>query len=105
MSPLTGGNIARNPAVTVPGPAPAPGVAAAKQFLATVRRIEELEQGVQVRLVNHGFSDPQCWERVDRLAQRKPGEPHPLVAPELFVPWLQQLKTQARRVIEAAQPR
>jgi hypothetical protein len=105
MSPLTGGNIARNPAVTVPGPAPAPGVAAAKQFLATVQRIEELEQGVQVRLVNHGFSDPQCWERVDRLAQRKPGEPHPLVAPELFVPWLQQLKTQARRVIEAAQPR
>jgi len=57
------------------GSAPAPGVAAARQFLATVRRIEELEQGVQVRLVNHGFSDPPFWDRVDRLARRKPGDP------------------------------
>ena len=79
--------------------------AAATQFLATVQRIEEMEQGEQVRLVNHGFSDSQFWERMDRRAQRKPGESHPLVAPELFVPWLQQLKTEARREIEAVQPR
>jgi metallo-beta-lactamase class B len=86
------------------GSAPAPGPAAAKQFLATVQRIEEMQQGVQVRLVNHGFSDPQFWERVDRLARRKPGEPHPFVAPELFVPWLQQLKTEAAKQIDAPPP-
>ena len=83
------------------GSAPAPGAAAARQFLATVRRIEDTEQGVQVRLVNHGFSDPQFWDRVDRLARRKPGEPHPFVAPEAFLPWLQQLKAEATRQIEA----
>ena len=83
------------------GSAPAPGAAAAKQFLDTVRRIEEMQQGVQVRLVNHGFSDPQFWERVDRLARRKPGETHPFVAPDVFLPWLQQLKAEATKQIEA----
>jgi hypothetical protein len=52
-------------------------------------------------LVNHGFSDPQFWNRVDRLAGRKPGDPHPFVAPELFLPWLQQLKAEATKQIEA----
>ena len=51
--------------------------------------------------VNHGFSDPQLWDRVDRLARRKPGEPHPFVAPEVFLPWLQQLKADATKQIEA----
>jgi hypothetical protein len=82
------------------GSAAAPGLAAAKQFLETVGRIEELQQGVQVRLVNHGFSDPQFWNRVDRLATRKPGDPHPFVAPDAFLPWLQQLKAEARKQIE-----
>jgi metallo-beta-lactamase class B len=77
------------------GSAPAPGEAAARQFLATVERIEKTQQGVQVRLVNHGFSDPQFWDRVDRLARRKPGDPHPFVAPEVFQPWLRQLKAEA----------
>jgi metallo-beta-lactamase class B len=87
------------------GSAPAPGAAAAQQFLATVRRIEETEQDVQVRLVNHGFSDPLFWDRVDRLARRKPGDPHPFVAPEAFLPWLQQLKAEATKQIETANPR
>jgi hypothetical protein len=56
---------------------------------------------VQVRLVNHGFSDPLFWDRVDRLATRKPGDPHPFVAPDLFLPWLQQLKAEATTQIEA----
>ncbi len=51
--------------------------------------------------VNHGFSDPQLWDRIDRLAGRKPGEPHPFVAPEVFLPWLQQLKADATKQIEA----
>jgi metallo-beta-lactamase class B len=84
------------------GSAPAPGAAAAEQFLATVRRLEEIQRGVQVRLVNHGFSDPQFWGRVDKLGQRKPGQPHSFVAPEVFVPWLQQLKVEAANQIKAA---
>jgi hypothetical protein len=55
--------------------------------------------------VNHAFSDPQLRDRVDRLARRKPGEPHPFVAPEVFLPWLQQLKAEATKQIEADSPR
>lgn len=83
------------------GSAPAVGLTPAKQFLETVRRIEDLEKDVQVRLVNHGFSDPQFWDRVDRLGRRMPGDPHPFVEPDAFLPWLQQLKTQATRQIES----
>jgi metallo-beta-lactamase class B len=99
MAVLDGGNSYR--AFLFGGSAPAAGTAAATQFLASVRRIEELGQGVQVRLVNHGFSDPMFWDRVDRLARRKPGEPHPFVAPELFLPWIQQLKAEASKTIGA----
>lgn len=84
------------------GSAPAPGKAAAEQFLGTVRRIETLEQGVQVRLVNHGFSDPRFWQRVDDLRQRKPGDAHPFVAPEVFGPWLQQLKAEAEKQLQTS---
>lgn len=66
-----------------------------------VKRIEELGQGVQVRLVNRGFSDPSFWNRVDGLARRMPGEPHPFVAPEVFLPWIQQLKAEMTSTSEA----
>lgn len=84
------------------GSAPAPGKAAAEQFLATVRRIEDTQQGVQVRLVNHGFSDAQFWQRVDKLARRKPGDPHPFIEPAGFVPWLQQLKAEAEKQLQTS---
>lgn len=57
MAPFTRGNIAIS-------------LAAEAQFLKTVRRIEELQQGVQST---------------------------PFVAPDAFLPWLQQLKAEATK--------
>src|SRR5262245_23669597 len=84
------------------GAAPGPGRQAAEQFLASVKRIEQLQDGVQVRVVTHAWMDPDFWDRVDRLAGRKPGDPHPFVAPDVFRAWIAELdKTAAARVNEA----
>ena len=84
------------------GAAPGPGRQAAEQFLASVKRIERMQDGVQVRVVTHAWMDPDFWDRVDRLAGRKPGEPHPFVAPDVFRAWIAELDaTAATRLIEA----
>ena len=84
------------------GAAPGPGREAAEQFLASVNRIEQMQDGVQVRVVTHAWMDPDFWERVDRLMSRKPGEPHPFVAPDVFRAWIAELKTTAAaRVADA----
>jgi metallo-beta-lactamase class B len=77
------------------GAAPGPGREAAEQFLASVNRIEQMQDGVQVRIVTHAWMDPQFWDRVDRLAARQAGAPHPFVAPEVFRAWIAELKTTA----------
>jgi metallo-beta-lactamase class B len=82
------------------GSAPGAGTRAAEQFLASVKRIAGIQQRLQVRIVNHPFSDPEFWNRVDGLARRRPGDPHPFVAPEIFPGWLRQLEAQAMRQIE-----
>lgn len=83
------------------GSAPARGVPATEQFLATLKRLEGLQKGVQVRLVNHPFSDKDFWDRVDKLARRRPGDPHPfVVAPDVFPAWLQQLKGEATKQLQ-----
>jgi len=84
------------------GAAPGPGRQAAEQFLDSVNRIEQMQDGVQVRVVTHAWMDPDFWERVDRLMSRKPGEPHPFVAPDVFRAWIAELKTTAAaRVADA----
>jgi metallo-beta-lactamase class B len=84
------------------GAAPGPGRQAAEQFLASVKRIEQMQDGVQVRVVTHAWMDPQFWDRVDRLAARKPGDPHPFVAPDVFRAWIAELDaTAAARLKEA----
>jgi len=84
------------------GAAPGPGRQAAEQFLASVKRIERMQDGVQVRVVTHAWMDPDFWDRVDRLAGRKPGEPHPFVAPDVFRAWIAELDaTAATRLNEA----
>jgi hypothetical protein len=46
--------------------------------------------------------DPEFWDRVDRLASRKPGDPHPFVAPDVFRAWIAELEmTAAARLDEA----
>jgi metallo-beta-lactamase class B len=74
------------------GAAPAQGVAAAEQFVATIGRLERLQPRVQVRVVSHPFMDPAFWDRVDRLAARRPGDPHPFVVPGEFDAWIAGLK-------------
>src|SRR5262245_35752149 len=77
------------------GAAPGPGRPAAEQFLASVKRIEQMQDGVQARIVTHAWMDPGFWDRVDRLAARKAGDPHPFVAPEVFRAWLEELEAAA----------
>ena len=74
------------------GAAPGPGVPATEQFLATINRLEQMQQGVEVRVVSHPFMDPTFWDRVDRLAARRPGDPHPFVGPGEFGTWIAELK-------------
>jgi metallo-beta-lactamase class B len=84
------------------GAAPGPGRQAAEQFFASVNRIDQLKDGVQVRVVTHPWMDPQFWDRVDRLANRKPGDPHPFVAPDVFRAWVNELKTTAAARVDEA---
>jgi len=85
------------------GAAPGPGREAAEQFLASVRRIAQMQDGVQVRIVTHAWMDPDFWDRADRLAARKAGDPHPFVAPDVFRAWIAELATTAAtRVNEAS---
>jgi metallo-beta-lactamase class B len=84
------------------GAAPGPGRQAAEQFLSSVKRIAQMQDGVQVRVVTHAWMDPGFWDRVDRLAGRKPGDPHPFVAPDVFRAWIAELDaTAAARLKEA----
>jgi hypothetical protein len=84
------------------GAAPGPGRQAAEQFLDSVNRIARLQEGIQVRVVTHAWMDPQFWERVDKLMNRKAGDPHPFVAPDVFRAWVAELKTTAAARLEDA---
>jgi metallo-beta-lactamase class B len=85
------------------GGAPAQGVAAAEQFTASVARIQQVQQGVQVRVVNHPWMDPSFWDRADVLAQRKPGDgAHPLVQPQEFQDSMRDMKASGDKALAAA---
>jgi metallo-beta-lactamase class B len=87
------------------GAAPGPGREAAEQFLASVRRIGQMQDGVQVRVVTHAWMDPQFWDRVDRLMARKAGDPHPFVAPDVFRAWIGELEATATTRLNEAPAR
>lgn len=84
------------------GAAPGPGRPAAEEFLASVNRMEQMQEDVQVRIVTHAWMDPDFWERTDRLAIRGPDDPHPFVAPDVFRAWVAQLKATATTRLAAA---
>ena len=52
------------------GAAPGPGRPAAEEFLASVNRMEQMQDDVQVRVVTHAWMDSDFWGRTDRLASR-----------------------------------
>lgn len=71
------------------------GVHRTEQYLASVRRIRALGN-IDVNLANHPAAG-QILQRAERLRVRKPGEPHPFVAPGEFQSWLNELETGAER--------
>jgi metallo-beta-lactamase class B len=83
------------------GGAPAAGLPAAEQFVASMQKVETLEEGVQVRVVNHPWMDPQFWDRVDRVRARKAGEPNPLVDAQAFRTWIQEVKASGQKALDA----
>jgi metallo-beta-lactamase class B len=87
------------------GAAPGPGRQAAEQFLASVKRIQRMQDGIQVRVVTHAWMDPEFWDRVDRLAGRKPSDPHPFIAPDVFRAWIAELEATAAMRLNEAEPR
>lgn len=84
------------------GGAPARGVPAAEQFLESLQKVEKLQDGVQVRIVNHPWMDPQFWDRMDRLRARTVGEPNPLVDGQAFRSWIQGVKASGQKASDAA---
>jgi glyoxylase-like metal-dependent hydrolase (beta-lactamase superfamily II) len=84
------------------GGAPAPGLQAAEQFVASVEKVEKMQIGVQVRLVNHPWMDPHFWDRADRLAERGPSDPHPMIAADEFRAWIRELKAEGQKMVDDA---
>lgn len=74
------------------GANPGQGLSAVEQFVASVDRLERMAERVQVRVVSHPFMDPTFWDRVDRLAARRPEDPHPFVVTTEFAAWIAELK-------------
>jgi metallo-beta-lactamase class B len=87
-------------AFTIGGVTPARGVRPVEQFLAALDRVERIE-GIQVNVPNHPWRG-DVLQRAERLAQRKPGEPHPFVAPADFAKLLRDLRAEGEeRLAEA----
>lgn len=82
------------------GAAPAPGLQAAQQFVDSINRLEQNQRSVQVRVVSHPWMDPIFWDRADRLAQRRPGDPHPFVDSGVFPAWIAELKEMGLKRLE-----
>ena len=78
----------------------APGLEGAKQGIINAERVSAVK-GVQVYLQTHAWQDPNGYpgggihERVKKLANRKPGDPHPFVDPATW-------DTRAKRQLETA---
>lgn len=62
-------------------------------YLASVDRIQAMP-GIEVSITNHE-SAGRIFERADRLATRRPGDPHPFVDPVGFYAWLDTLEENA----------
>ena len=84
------------------GPGPRGGVQGAEQFVASVNRLAQIP-GVQVAVPVHSwlndfpYPNGGVFERAQRLAQRKPGEPHPFVDPASWQAWVKQVQDGAIR--------
>ena len=74
------------------------GVKQTELYLQSMDRIMKMKD-IEVSITNH--PDPgKIFQRARLLQTRKPGEPHPFVAPEDFQNWLKELKTNAEKKLE-----
>ncbi len=74
------------------------GVGRTEQYLRSVERVMAMKN-IEVNISNH--PDPgKILERAKQLAARKPGEPHPFVAPREFGEWLQKLHIKAEQKLQ-----
>lgn len=71
------------------------GVERTKMYLASVRRVMGMPD-LEVNVPNHPDGG-KVFERALRLKERKPGSPHPFVAPEDYRTWLKQLEVAAEK--------
>jgi metallo-beta-lactamase class B len=79
---------------------------AIQRFIDDLERIQTIP-GIEVQIINHhdivasGADD--LFTRAERLKNRKPGEPHPWVAPDEFQRWLTELIADSYKRLEQAQ--
>lgn len=71
------------------------GVERTEMYIDSVKRIQGME-GIEVNVPNHAMMG-NVFERGEDLKDRKPGEPHPFVAPEEFSEWLDELLVNAEK--------
>jgi metallo-beta-lactamase class B len=69
------------------------GVARTQQYLNSVDRIMAMKE-IAVNISNHP-GPGKIFEHAQALSQRKPGDPHPFIAPDEFQTWLLDLKKAA----------
>ncbi len=87
------------------GPGPRGGVEGAEQFLASANRLDRIE-GVQVAVPVHSWLNDfpypggGVFERAVKLAQRKPGEPHPFVDPASWRTWVRDVQEGAGKKVQ-----
>ncbi len=79
------------------------GVERTEMYLASVRRVMGMA-GLAVNVPNHPGSG-EVFERAQRLKERKPGDPHPFVAPQDFQSWLKQLEAAAEKKLSEEKAR
>lgn len=79
------------------------GVERTEMYIASVKRLQAME-GIEVSVPNHA-SMGGVFQRAERLAERKAGEPHPFVAPEDFQRWLDELLVNVQEKLEEEKKR
>jgi metallo-beta-lactamase class B len=76
------------------GPGQRNGIEGGTQFLASINRLLQEQQDVEVPvhvhswLTTYPYPGGAIFERAQKLAQRKPGDPHPMVDNATWRAWL-----------------
>ena len=87
------------------GPGPRGGETGTEQFLASANRVAEIP-GIQVHVQVHSwlndfpYTNGGIFERAQKLAERKPGGPHPFVDPQSWQTWVKKVQEGAQKRLE-----